>query len=99
MRIDKWLKVSRILKRRTISQELAKNERVEINGKAVKPSHDVKIGDEVSVRFGSRKLTVKVLSVEDVKRKQEASDLYEVIKEEIIPSEPDRISYNDFTDR
>ena len=55
MRIDKWLKVSRILKRRTISQELAKNERVEINGKAVKPSHEVKIGDEVSVRFGSRR--------------------------------------------
>lgn len=87
MRIDKWLKVSRILKRRTISQELAKNERVEINGKAVKPSHEVKIGDEVSVRFGSRKLTVRVCSVEDVKRKQEAAELYEVIREEIVPTE------------
>ncbi|MBP3868466.1 MAG: RNA-binding S4 domain-containing protein [Solobacterium sp.] len=87
MRIDKWLKVSRILKRRTISQELAKNERVEINGKAVKPSHEVKIGDEVSVRFGSRKLTVRVCSIEDVKRKQEAAELYEVIREEIVPTE------------
>ncbi len=87
MRIDKWLKVSRILKRRTISQELAKNERVEINGKAVKPSHEVKVGDEVSVRFGSRKITVKVCSVEDVKKKQEASQLYEVLKEEYIPAE------------
>lgn len=87
MRIDKWLKVSRILKRRTISQELAKNERVEINGKAVKPSHDVKIGDEVSVRFGSRRLTVRVCSIEDVKRKQDAAELYEVIREEIVPVE------------
>ena len=87
MRIDKWLKVSRILKRRTISQELAKNERVEINGKAVKPSHDVKVGDEVSVRFGSRKITVKVCSIEDVKKKQDASSMYEVVKEEYIPSE------------
>jgi len=87
MRIDKWLKVSRILKRRTISQELAKNERVEINGKAVKPSHEAKIVDEVSVRFGSRKLTVRVCSIEDVKRKQEAAELYEVIREEIVPTE------------
>lgn len=87
MRIDKWLKVSRILKRRTISQELAKNQRVEINGKAVKPSHEVKIGDEVAVRFGSRRLTVRVCSIEDVKRKQDAAELYEVIKEEIVPTE------------
>ncbi len=82
MRIDKWLKVSRILKRRTISQELAKNERVEINGKAVKPSKEVHPGDEVSVRFGSRKITVRVLSTEEVKRKQDASELYEILKEE-----------------
>ena len=87
MRIDKWLKVSRILKRRTISQELAKNERVEINGKAVKPSHEVKVGDEVSVRFGSRKITVKVCSIEEVKKKQDASSMYEVLKEEFIPAE------------
>ena len=87
MRIDKWLKVSRIMKRRTISQELAKNERVEINGKAVKPAHEVRVGDEVAVRFGSRKLTVRVKSVEEVKRKQEASEMYEVLKEEIIRTE------------
>lgn len=88
MRIDKWLKVSRIMKRRTISQELAKNARVEINGKVVKPSREVKVGDEVSVRFGSRKITVQVHSVEDVKRKAEAAEMYEVLREEIIPAEP-----------
>ena len=84
MRIDKWLKVSRILKRRTISQELAKNDRVEINGKMVKPSTEVHVGDEVSVRFGSRRITVRVNSVEEVKRKQEASEMYEILKEEYV---------------
>ncbi len=84
MRIDKWLKVSRILKRRTISQELAKNDRVEINGKMVKPSKEVHVGDEVGVRFGSRRITVRVNSVEEVKRKQEASEMYEILKEEYV---------------
>jgi ribosomal 50S subunit-recycling heat shock protein len=84
MRIDKWLKVSRIMKRRTVSQELAKNQRVEINGKIVKPSKEVLVGDEVSVQFGSRKITVKVLSVDEVKRKKEASEMYEILKEERI---------------
>ncbi|MBR3349658.1 MAG: RNA-binding S4 domain-containing protein [Solobacterium sp.] len=84
MRIDKWLKVSRIMKRRTVSQELAKNQRVEINGKIVKPSKEVLVGDEVSVHFGSRKITVKVLSVDEVKRKKEASEIYEILKEERI---------------
>ncbi len=86
MRIDKWLKVSRIMKRRTVSQELAKNQRVEINGKIVKPSKEVCVGDEVSVQFGSRKITVKVLSVDEVKRKKEASEMYEILKEERIAS-------------
>ena len=90
MRIDKWLKVSRILKRRTISQELAKNDRVEINGKVVKPSHEVRVGDEVSVRFGSRRLTVRVCSAEDVKRKAEAAEMYEVLKEEYIETAPEQ---------
>ena len=84
MRIDKWLKVSRIMKRRTISKELAKNQRVEINGKQVKPAHEVKTGDEVSVQFGSRKITVRVLSTEEVKRKKEASEMYEILKEERV---------------
>jgi ribosomal 50S subunit-recycling heat shock protein len=84
VRIDKWLKVSRIMKRRTISKELAKNQRVEINGKQVKPAHEVKTGDEVSVQFGSRKITVRVLSTEEVKRKKEASEMYEILKEERV---------------
>ncbi len=81
MRIDKYLKVARILKRRTVSKELAENDRIEINGRVVKPSHDVKAGDEVTITFGNRQLKIRVLSTEDVKHKKEAADLYEVISE------------------
>ena len=81
MRIDKYLKVSRILKRRTVSKELALNERVEINGKTAKPSTEVKAGDIVTITFGNRILKVRVLSTEEVKKKKDASDLYEVMEE------------------
>ena len=91
MRIDKFLKVSRILKRRTISKELALNERVEINGRVVKPSHEVNAGDEVAITFGRRKLVVRVLSTLEVKRKKDAGDLYEIVREEILPEESESI--------
>ncbi len=84
MRIDKFLKVSRILKRRTIANELAANQRVEINGRVVKPSHEVKTGDIVGITFGNRKLEIRVLSTQDVKKKSEASDLYEIVSESRI---------------
>lgn len=84
MRIDKFLKVSRILKRRTVSKELALNQRIEINGRVVKPSHEVLVGDIVGITFGNRKMEVKVLSIQEVKRKQEASDMYEIVSEKII---------------
>lgn len=84
MRVDKFLKASRILKRRTISKELAANQRVEINGRVVKPGHDVNPGDEVSITFGNRKLTVRVLSVTEAKKKADASSMYEIIREETI---------------
>ena len=84
MRIDKYLKTSRILKRRTISKELALNERVEINGRVVKPSHEVNVGDEVSITFGNRYLKVRVLSIQEVKRKKDASEMYEIIEEKRI---------------
>lgn len=89
MRIDKYLKCSRILKRRTVSKELALNQRIEINGKVVKPSHEVNVGDIVGVTFGSRKMEVRVLSVQEVKRKAEASDMYEIVSESRIRNEKD----------
>ncbi len=81
MRIDKYLKVSRILKRRTVSKELADNDRIEINGRIVKPSHEVKAGDTVAITFGNRRLEIRVLSTEEVRKKQEAASLYEIISE------------------
>ncbi len=81
MRIDKYLKISRILKRRTISKELAANQRVEINGKVVKPAHEVNVGDIVGITFGNRRLEVRVLSVTEAKRKKDAAEMYEVISE------------------
>ena len=84
MRIDKFLKVSHILKRRTISKELALNERIEINGRVAKPSTDVKVGDEVTITFGNRQMTIRVLSVEEIKRKKEAVSMYEVINEDTV---------------
>ena len=85
MRIDKYLKVSRIMKRRTISRERAKTRRVEINGRPVKPSHEVNVGDTVSVTFGRRKLTVVVKSLDEVKKKADAGTMYEVVSEELLP--------------
>ena len=81
MRLDKYLKVSRILKRRTISKELAANERVIVNGKVAKPSYEVKLNDEIEVIFGRRHLKVKVLAIKEVVRKNDAYILYEVIDE------------------
>ena len=81
MRLDKYLKVARILKRRTISKELAAHERVIVNGKTAKPSSEVKLNDEIEVIFGRRHLKVKVLAIKEVVRKNDADILYEVIDE------------------
>jgi len=73
MRIDKFLKSSRILKRRTVSKELALNQRVEINGRSVKPSHEVNAGDIVAVTFGNRRLEIQSTEYTGVKEKSRCS--------------------------
>ena len=89
MRLDKFLKVARILKRRTVSKELAANQRVIVNGRIAKPSTDIKAGDIIEVILGQRSLTVRVLEVKDIVRKNEASDLYEVVEEKYLEEESD----------
>lgn len=84
MRLDKYLKVARILKRRTVSKELAANQRVVVNGRVAKPSTDIKPGDVIEVTFGSRCLVVRVLEVKDIVKKNEADTMYEVIEERIV---------------
>ena len=81
MRLDKFLKVARILKRRTVSKELAANQRVVVNGRVAKPSTDIKPGDIIEVTFGQRCLVVRVLEIRDVVRKNDADSLYEVLEE------------------
>lgn len=81
MRLDKFLKVSRIIKRRTVANDACDASHVSVNGRVVKASYDVKVGDEISVSFGARTVTVRVLSVKETVKKEEAAALYEVISQ------------------
>ena len=81
MRIDKYLKVARILKKRTVGKELALNDRLLINGRIAKASSEVKPGDIIKVEFGHRTFTVRVLEVRENASKQDAMNMYEVIEE------------------
>ncbi|MBQ3077552.1 MAG: RNA-binding S4 domain-containing protein [Clostridia bacterium] len=80
MRLDKYLKVSRIIKRRTVANDAASGQRVSVNGRVVKPAYDVKVGDVIEIAFGERVLKVKVLAVPEHVRKEEAAALYEVLE-------------------
>ena len=79
MRLDKWLKVSRLIKRRTVANEACDNERISANGRVVKASYDVKEGDKLEVRFGARTVAVEVLSVTEQKGKENAALMYREI--------------------
>ena len=79
MRLDKWLKVSRLIKRRTVANEACDNERVSVNGRPVRASYEVKVGDRISVRLGAREVTVEVLSVQETVRQADAAALYRQI--------------------
>ena len=81
MRLDKFLKVSRLIKRRTVANEACDNARVTVNGRPAKASYEVKVGDKLSIAFGSRTLTVEVLAVAEAVRKDDASALYREIRE------------------
>ncbi|MBF6626044.1 RNA-binding S4 domain-containing protein [Aerococcaceae bacterium zg-BR9] len=86
MRLDKFLKVSRLIKRRTVAKEVADQGRIEINGTVGKSSSNVKVGDELKIRFGNRLLTVEILAIQDTTKKAEAAELYKIIAEERIES-------------
>ncbi|HHW25558.1 MAG TPA: RNA-binding S4 domain-containing protein [Bacillota bacterium] len=81
MRIDKFLKVSRLIKRRTVANEACDNEHITVNGRVVKASYDVKVGDIIEITFGTRKLRVRVLDVREHAGKAEAAGMYEVLEE------------------
>ena len=79
MRIDKFLKVSRLIKRRTVAAEACEGGRVKINGKVCKPSAQVDIGDEIEIAFGNRTVRARVLDLADTTRKSEAGELIEYL--------------------
>ncbi len=79
MRLDKYLKVSRIIKRRTVANDACDSDHVTVNGRPAKASYDVKEGDLIAVTFGERTLKVRVLNVKEYTTKSDAASLYEVI--------------------
>ena len=81
MRLDKFLKVSRIIKRRTVSKEISESSRVKVNGKMAKPSTKLKIGDIIEIEFGRSILVVQVKDLKDHVLKDDSTMLYEIIEE------------------
>ena len=80
MRLDKYLKVSRIIKRRTVANDACDASHVTVNGKSAKASYNVKENDIIEVSFGTRSIKVRVLSIKDSTKKADAGDMYEVIQ-------------------
>ncbi len=81
MRLDKYLKVSRLVKRRTVANDACDASRVMVNGKVAKASYDVKVGDLITVAFGAKSVTVRVLDIRETTKKSEAVGMYEVVSE------------------
>ena len=82
MRIDKFLKVSRIIKRRTVAKEACESGRVSINGKVAKPSNDIKEGDIIEIIFANRKLKAKIINISEHVKKDDAKDMYIILEGE-----------------
>ena len=79
MRLDKYLKVSRIIKRRTVANEACDAGRVTVNGRTARASYDVKVGDVLEITFGNRIVKLEVLDVSETVRKEDASGIYKII--------------------
>lgn len=79
MRLDKYLKVSRLIKRRTVANEACDAEKVSVNGKPARASYDVKLGDVIEINMGRTPLKVRVTKITEVVRKDDAAELYEVV--------------------
>lgn len=82
MRLDKYLKVSRLIKRRTLAKEVADQGRITINGKMAKASSTVKAGDELAIRFGQKVVTARIEELRDSVKKEDAAKMFTILKEE-----------------
>ena len=81
MRLDKFLKVSRLIKRRTVANDACDTSRISVNGKTAKASYNVKPGDIITIAFGQKLLSVRVLEIKETTKKAESQGMYEVISE------------------
>ncbi|MGE7944440.1 RNA-binding S4 domain-containing protein [Lysinibacillus xylanilyticus] len=96
MRLDKFLKVSRLIKRRTLAKEVADQGRITINGKVAKASSSVKAGDELAIRFGQKIVTARVEELRDTVKKEDAAKMFTILKEERLEKiEPEFIDDED----
>ena len=80
MRIDKFLKVSRLIKRRTVANEACESQKIYVNDKSVKPSYQIKKGDILEIRFSNSLIKVRILDIAETVKKQDAASLYEIIE-------------------
>lgn len=87
MRLDKFLKVSRLIKRRTLAKEVADKGRISINGQQAKASSNVKVGDTLEIRFGQKLVTAKVNELQESTKKEDAANMYEIVKEEKVEND------------
>jgi ribosomal 50S subunit-recycling heat shock protein len=87
MRLDKFLKLSRLIKRRTVAKDVSDQGRVWINGRDAKASSTVKIGDELSIQFGQKKVTIRVEALSESTRKEDAAGMYTLLREEPFQSQ------------
>ncbi len=81
MRLDKYLKVSRLIKRRTVANDACDASRIMVNGRVAKASYDVKLGDLITVFFGTKSVTIRVLNIRETTKKSESIGMYEVVSE------------------
>ncbi|MCJ7843031.1 RNA-binding S4 domain-containing protein [Lederbergia sp. NSJ-179] len=84
MRLDKFLKVSRLIKRRTLAKEVADKGRILINGQQAKAGSNVKVGDELEIHFGQKLVTIEVTELQESTKKEDAASMYKTIKEEKV---------------
>lgn len=87
MRLDKFLKVSRLIKRRTLAKEVSDQGRIAINGQVAKASSTVKVGDELTIRFGQKIVTVTIDDIKETSKKDLAATMYTIVKEESVKQE------------
>lgn len=87
MRLDKFLKVSRLIKRRTLAKEVADQGRIMINGQVAKASSVIKVDDELMIRFGQKIVTAKVNELKETTKKEDAVNMYTIVREEKVKAE------------